>query len=86
MNEPGTRRGLSLTPLVFEDRPQRLVEMLAVADKRPLQHAFLDGPDLPERTIAPRVVESRLCASSDRPPTAPNPFTYLANEAMTAPG
>src|SRR5262245_42860121 len=53
----GDRTGFSTEPVFVEDRPQRLVEILAVLEERPPQHAFLHGADLAKRAVAASVLQ-----------------------------
>src|SRR5579864_919476 len=46
-------------PVVFENRPERLVVVLAIPIERPPQHPFLDGAKLPERAVASTVPHGR---------------------------
>src|SRR5215203_533584 len=39
---------LATAPIVVEDRPQRLIEILPVAEERLAQHALLHRADLPQ--------------------------------------
>ncbi len=43
MNNLAARDGFRLASIVGEDRPQRLIEMLAVAEQRAAQHTFVHG-------------------------------------------
>src|SRR4051812_24076469 len=46
-------------PILVEDGPQGLVEVLAVAQERLAQDALLDGADLPQRAVAAAVGDRR---------------------------
>ena len=60
---PNVRRGPTPgLPVLVENRPEHLVEILAVLEERLAQHALLHGADLPQRAVAAAVLE---------PPRAP---------------
>src|SRR5579864_9502898 len=46
-------------PVGVQDRPERLVEALAISLERLSEDPFLDGADLPQRTVSPAVSERR---------------------------
>src|SRR5438552_3340535 len=46
-----------LAPILLEQRPQHLIDVLAVAAGRPPQNALFDGAELPERGVAAAVLE-----------------------------
>src|SRR4030095_15342530 len=52
---PGPPDCLRSPPVFVENRPQRLVEILAVAQERLPQDPFLDRADLPQRAVAATV-------------------------------
>src|SRR5687768_7451426 len=52
MNDASAPRGLGLAPLLREDRPQHLIEKLAVLQERTAQHAFLHGAEFAQRAVA----------------------------------
>src|SRR4029453_18560606 len=54
MNASAPDHALS-SPVLVEDGPQRLVEILAVAEERLAQDAFLHRANLPQRAVAATV-------------------------------
>ena len=59
MHQLVERQGARVPPIVGEDRPERLIEVDAVSQKRTLQHAFLRRAELVERAVAAAVLECR---------------------------
>ena len=60
INAPGASpRQPSPRASLPRDRPQRLIEILAVPQERSTQHAFLHGAQLSERAVAASVAERR---------------------------
>ena len=57
--DPGTPHGLRTAPVLVQDRPQRLVEVFAVAEERLAQDAFLHRADLAQRAVAATVRDRR---------------------------
>ena len=55
-----------LVPLVHEDGPQTLVEILAVAQERSPQHAFMHRADLSQRGVAPAILTAARASSRVR--------------------
>ena len=46
-------------PVLVENRPQRLIQVLAVLQERLAKDAFLHGADLPQRAVAAAVADRR---------------------------
>src|SRR5207237_4629154 len=59
MDYAGTPDRLRFEPVLLQNCPQSLVQMLAVADKRPPQHALLHRSELSQRAVAASVSERR---------------------------
>ena len=69
VNDARTPDGLGLQPFVLQDGPERLVQILAVPDERPAQHAFLHGAELPQRAVAAAVLHAARASSRCTPST-----------------
>ena len=54
-------------PIIIEDRPEGLVQIVSVAQERPAQDAFLHSTKLPERTVAPSVRDRDASLQPVRP-------------------
>ena len=52
MNQARAPHGFGLAPLVREDGPQHLVQILTALEERPAKHALLDGSKLAQGAVA----------------------------------
>src|SRR5205085_2339789 len=52
------RTRVGMQPVVFDDRPQNLIDILAVAPERLADKTFFDRAELAERTVAAAVGHS----------------------------
>src|SRR5207245_10293531 len=59
VNDPWAPDGLGLHPVFVDDRPEHLIQVLAVLEERSPEHAFLHGADLSRRAIAAAVPDRR---------------------------
>src|SRR5947208_6804075 len=55
--DPGGRGDPMFPPIFFQQRPQHLIDVLAVPADRAAQNPFLDGAELPERGVAATVLK-----------------------------
>ena len=65
-------------PQLFpQDRPERLIDVLAVAHERPTKNAFVDGPNFAERAVAAAVAHGGARLEAVRPQGVEGEVDYL---------
>src|SRR6185503_5913018 len=55
--DSGAGRDPMLAPVLFQQRPQHLIDVLVVPPNRTAENAFLDGAELAERRVTAPVLE-----------------------------
>src|SRR5438876_10492063 len=56
-----------LTPVLLQQRPEHLIDVVAVPANRAAQNPFLDGAELPQRRVAATVLEQHARLEPPRP-------------------
>src|ERR1043166_7181537 len=66
VDDGGSPTQLRASPVLGEDRPERLIEVLAVAQEGLAQDPLARGADLPQRAVAAAVQDRRACLEAVR--------------------